>query len=254
MKDPLGDRLKDLEKSCQSQPLSSEGWLVARMDGNNFSKLTKVLAKPFDKRMSDAMISTTKILMTHFGADAGYTQSDEITLAWKPRTEKGDWDYAGKKSKWLSLLGGMTSTTFSLEMLTTQNCSHMTNQRPHFDARLIDGLSPTDAASFFLWRSEDARRNAIQMLAQHHFPKKSLMGQNLEIVKTRLIENQTPFEDQPDFFKNGTFIKTVYRDMTRLERLAIPEKHRPDPDQPILRRTLSTAAKELPNGFRPLCL
>ena len=58
--------------------------LVARIDGRNFTRLTKEIHKfeaPYDVRFRDMMIETTSHLMNcGFKTIYGYTQSDEISL------------------------------------------------------------------------------------------------------------------------------------------------------------------------------
>src|SRR5204863_8816176 len=57
-------------------------YMVARIDGRGFTKLTKEVHKfeaPFDVRMRDMMVQTTEYLMTDCGfrVTYGYTESDE---------------------------------------------------------------------------------------------------------------------------------------------------------------------------------
>ena len=62
--------------------------MVARIDGRNFTRLTKDVIKfeaPFDVRFRDMMIETTAHLMNcGFKAIYGYTESDEISLLFHP--------------------------------------------------------------------------------------------------------------------------------------------------------------------------
>ncbi len=57
---------------------------LARLDGRAFHSFVRGLEKPFDKRFSDLMIDTAVFLARETNAAVGYTQSDEITLAWVP--------------------------------------------------------------------------------------------------------------------------------------------------------------------------
>ena len=58
--------------------------MVARLDGRNFTRLTKEahdFERPFDARFRDMMTATCEHLMTGgFRVDYAYTQSDEISL------------------------------------------------------------------------------------------------------------------------------------------------------------------------------
>ena len=59
-------------------------WMVARLDGRNFTRLTKetyTFEAPFDSRFHDFMIQTAEGLMGGCGLKVTYsfTQSDEIS-------------------------------------------------------------------------------------------------------------------------------------------------------------------------------
>lgn len=238
MNDPTGDMLKHLERDAQG-PTLQDGYLYMRLDGRGFSKLTRQAHKPFDTRLATAMINTTTSLVRAFHADIGYTQSDEISLVWKPRVGEDSWFFSGRRDKWLSVLAAKTSALFLVECLRA-DLTWMLDEAAHFDARLVDGLDAQTSAQFLAWRAEDARRNAIQMCAQARFNKKSLTGQNLGVLRRRLEDNGTPFDNEPNALKNGTLIYTQMRDLSPERRAAIPEAFRPDASQPILRPHIVT--------------
>lgn len=53
---------------------------MIRLDGVAFSTFTKGLPRPFDPKLTEAMVSTTVDLLAKFNASMAYTQSDEISL------------------------------------------------------------------------------------------------------------------------------------------------------------------------------
>ena len=71
-------------ESLSEQYILPENFIIARLDGKGFTKLTKEklsLEKPFDQKFSQIMIDTTKYLFNvGFKVIYGYTQSDEISL------------------------------------------------------------------------------------------------------------------------------------------------------------------------------
>lgn len=79
----LGGRLKGYEADFEST-IPYDQYIVVRIDGHKFSKFTKGFTKPYDPILSYSMEETTKDLVAKFGAVTGYTQSDEITLVFKP--------------------------------------------------------------------------------------------------------------------------------------------------------------------------
>lgn len=56
-----------------------------RLDGCTFSTFLKGVVKPFDYRITNAMVKTTADLVSKFQPTMGYTSSDEISLVF---TEK----------------------------------------------------------------------------------------------------------------------------------------------------------------------
>lgn len=126
-------------------------YIVARIDGRSFTRLTKEIHKfeaPFDERMRDMMIETTKHLMNcGFDCLYGYTQSDEISLLFHPNINAFD----RKMRKFNSILAGEASAKFSL-LLGDHAC---------FDCRISELPTVNLVVDYFRWRNEDAHRNAL---------------------------------------------------------------------------------------------
>ncbi len=126
-------------------------YIVARLDGRGFTKLTKetlYLEKPFDFRFREAMSAATEHLMqSGFNFTYAYTQSDEISLLF----HRDDASFNRLHRKLLSILAGEASAAFT----------HALGHIGAFDARL--SVLPTEkvVADYFSWRAEDANRNAL---------------------------------------------------------------------------------------------
>lgn len=94
--------------------ISSDMYAVARLDGRNFTRLTKEICafeKPFDPKFKDMMLETTRHLMScGFNVTYAYTQSDEISLLFNQSIDA----YNGKFRKFNSVLAGEASAKFSL--------------------------------------------------------------------------------------------------------------------------------------------
>src|SRR4029078_3343282 len=81
-KDDFGDRMKRYvaaETERYFMPLLP---IYARIDGRCFSGFTDGLQRPYDLRITRAMVQPTKFLVEQTPARIGYTQSDEISLVW----------------------------------------------------------------------------------------------------------------------------------------------------------------------------
>lgn len=126
-------------------------YMVARIDGRNFTRLTKELhdfEKPFDVRFRDYMIETVKHLMVcGFNVIYGYTESDEISLLFHPQEDA----YSRKHRKFNSILAGEASARFSL----------LLGSIGVFDCRICEFPNTQLVADYFRWRNEDAHRNSL---------------------------------------------------------------------------------------------
>jgi tRNA(His) guanylyltransferase len=126
-------------------------YVVARIDGRSFTRLTKEVHKfdaPFDERFRDYMVETTQHLMTcGFRVLYGYTESDEISLLF----DLEETAYGRKHRKWNSLLAGEASAKFS-SLLGSPGA---------FDCRLSELPDKKLVVDYFRWRNEDAHRNAL---------------------------------------------------------------------------------------------
>ena len=126
-------------------------YLIARIDGKGFTRLTKELIafeKPFDSRFHEMMVATTEhLLQCGFRIVYGYTQSDEISLLFDLEE-----DIFGRKTrKYHSILAAETSAKFSL----------LLGQVAAFDCRLSILPNVEFVYDYFRWRQEDAFRNAL---------------------------------------------------------------------------------------------
>lgn len=223
-KDDFGNRMKAYEAVETARKLDPMLPIYARIDGRSFSRFTRGMDRPFDARMTEAMVETTKYLVHETHARIGYTQSDEISLVWLADSPESDVLFSGKVQKMVSVLASMTAAKFA------RVCPPGYEDRmPHFDCRVFQLPSQEEAANAFLWRAMDARKNAISMVAQSRFSHKKLHGQDQKAMLAMLKEIGVNFEDYPIAFRRGSFARrlNVERMLTADEMERIPEKHRP---------------------------
>ena len=175
--DDLEARFRALEGALDAR-LPDEKWIVARLDGRGFTRLTKralPLERPFDPRFHEAMKRTVShVCDCGFAVRLAFSQSDEISLLFE-ETECG---FDGKTRKWLSVLAGETSAAFSLSL----------GQLGAFDCRLLALPDDDSAIDYFRWRQSDAARNALSAHAYW-----LLRSQN-ETARgaTKRLDGQTP--------------------------------------------------------------
>ena len=238
--DSLGDRMKEFEMQFAGVRAMKGIPLVARLDGRSFHTFTRGLERPFDQRLSECMIETTKFLVDETHAKIGYTQSDEISLVWYyPADEAAEYMFDGRIQKLTSILAALASVKFA--KMIAEKIPEKVTQVPVFDCRVWQVPTLQIAADAFLWRELDATKNSISMAAHAYFPHKSLQGMNGSEKQERLwAEKGINWNDYPAFFKRGTYVqrKTFERALTEEERNRIPEKHRPDAGKTFTRSSV----------------
>lgn len=235
MSDDLGDRMKMYEGIEHGRVLIPRLPIYARLDGRCFSNFTRDMNRPYDERMTRCMVETTKYLVDETCAVMGYTQSDEISLAWHYPDPKSQALFGGKVQKLVSVLASMATAEFMrLAIGSLYGPVHRMN--PTFDCRVFNLPNLEEATNAFLWRELDATKNAISMLADEYYSHNELQGKTGEQKQEMLFqEHGINFNDQPAFFKRGTFVRGITEErMLTEEGLAkIPEQHRPT--APVLR-------------------
>lgn len=208
-KDDLGDRMKEYEFHETGRRFLSMLPVYARIDGRGFSKFTRGMDKPFDALMSAAMIETTKYLVQHTGALVGYTQSDEISLVWKAPDYKSSIFFNGKITKMTSVLAGLATAAFNKAIRDWQPYE---DRLPCFDARVLQLPVDYEAANMLLWRTVDAERNAVSMLAQAHFSHSELQRKSQRDMHAMLEAKGIALTDFPEAFQRGSFVRRVTYD------------------------------------------
>lgn len=171
----------------KSQAVPPENYIVARLDGVTFSKVTKALGlrKPFDHGFMDKMLATTQYLMDQVpDVEVAYTQSDEITLVFRRDT-----DYFNRRTEKLaSILAARAASHMSIQLGTPVA----------FDGRL--SVFPTQELvdENLTWRIEDAAKNCRNlyvfwgMIAQGMTERqatKAMLGQGKDFYNEWIFQN-----------------------------------------------------------------
>ncbi len=205
----LGDRMKQYEQAEAGRRLIPMLPVFARMDGRNFHSFTKNMDRPFDTNLHNCMVETTKELMTETNAMIGYTQSDEITLAWYYSDYKTDMFFGGNIHKLVSTLAALTTIKFACECLAFMKPQLVDGleSMPTFDTRVWNVPHLDEAANVFLWRELDATRNSIFSAARSYYSHKEIHKKNSKELQELIWQKGMNWNDYPDSFKRGTYIK-----------------------------------------------
>ena len=226
--DELDKKMRVYEQSID-QSILPELFMVARLDGRNFSRLTKEICNfeaPFDVRFRDMMVNTVKKLMDcGFRIVYGFTESDEISLLFHREEDT----FGRKVRKYNSILSGIASAVFSLQL----------GQVAAMDCRVVPLPTMERVQDYFLWRQEDAHRNALNAHCYWLLRKEGLNAQeatNLLEGKSVACKNELlfsrgiNFDKLPAWQKRGIGVywenieKTGYNPVTKSQEVAIRRK------------------------------
>jgi tRNA(His) 5'-end guanylyltransferase len=223
----LGDRQKAYEGMEANRKLMQGLPLLVRLDGRAFHTFTRGLQRPYDERLSRAMIETAKFLVEESHASVGYCQSDEISLVFPNTDPSRQTIFDGRTQKLCSILGSLATAKFNqLVAATIPEKAHLL---PVFDARAWAVPNLDLAAEHFVWREADATRNSLTMAAHAYYSTKELHKAGFSQKHEMLHDVGVNWNDYPAFFKRGTYVRRekILKELTACELARIPEKHRP---------------------------
>jgi tRNA(His) 5'-end guanylyltransferase len=225
IKDVVGDRCKDMEQR-ESQTLLHGIPVIARIDGRAFHTFARGLERPFSDRFRNLMIQTTCDLVEESGAVVGYTQSDEITLAWNAVGDTQMW-FGGKVQKIVSHLAAIASVSFNRNLPQYLPEKASVKPWPTFDARVWSVPSLSDVVENLAWREADAVRNSVSAVAQSLYSHKDLHGANTAKQHDLIHAKGLNWNDFDDAHKRGAYVKRVQEShvISSEEIAKLPERH-----------------------------
>ena len=172
MIDELGQRIKTYEDAYDTTIIKRLP-VICRIDGKNFSRLTKKIQRPFDLIMIELMAQTmVSTIMEMEGAVFGYQQSDEITFILKndQSFESEPW-FGNRIFKIASITSSIATLSFKKHFDALDKKIDLVGDAL-FDARVFAVPSVSEAANSIQWRQADCLRNAITNAAQAELGKK----------------------------------------------------------------------------------
>jgi tRNA(His) 5'-end guanylyltransferase len=177
-------------------------WCVLRVDGRGFSRFTEThYDKPFDIRMHEQMVRTASALMEELQGIYAYTESDEISILFRP-----EWSlYDREVEKLVSLSAGLASATFT----------HAAGVPAVFDSRVWMGVNEDAVLDYFRWRQSDATRCALNGWCYWTLRKEGqsaeqasrvLHGQSVGFKNELLFQRGINFNEVPLWQRRGSAI------------------------------------------------
>ncbi len=224
-KTSLGDRMKLYERQYSGQILLPIVPIIARVDGRAFHTFCAGLKKPYDQRLSDLMIETTKYLVSETGARVGYTQSDEISLIWYEESLDSEVFFDKKLLKMTSILAAMATAYFNKKL--PEYLPEKADKIPLFDGRVFNVSALWEATNYLIWREMDATRNSITQAALSIYSHNELHKMDSSQKQEMLWLKGINWNDYWDGFKKGTYVakRTTQRPFTVDEIEKLPKHH-----------------------------
>lgn len=221
-RDSLGDRMKENYENRAKTYLVRRMPVIIRLDGKAFHTFTRGLKKPYDEIFHNTMNATMKYLCENIqGCKLGYTQSDEITLLLTDYdTLDTDAWFDNNVQKICSVSASMATMAFNrffrenfdrklrdlccpIDRDEYMSAVHKKLDVAMFDSRCFN-IPVEEVTNCFIWRQQDATRNAIQMLGQCNFSHKELQNKSCNDIQDMLmLQKGINFNDMPTEFKRG---------------------------------------------------
>ena len=191
----IAKRMKAYER-CAEWVLPRRIPVIVRIDGRSFHGFTKGLyGKRWSPDFVNAMNVTAQAVMADMqGCDFCYCQSDEISfLLTDYRTVNTQPWFGYDVRKMMSISASMASVEFC----------RIINTRAYFDSRCFS-VPQDDVCNYFIWRQQDATRNAIQMAGREYFSHKQLHKKSCNDIQEMLFqEHGINFNDYLTVRKRG---------------------------------------------------
>jgi tRNA(His) guanylyltransferase len=185
---------------------------LVRIDGRAFHSFCRGLRRPFDERLSQLIIDTTAYLVQECSCTWGFCQSDEISLCWYTDNDDSQIFFDGKTQKIVSQTASLATEFFNRNL--SGRIPEKADKIALFDSRAWSVPTLEDAVGYAVWRQNDATKNSVSMLARSHFTDKELYGKRGEEMIGMLLKKNIDWNLCPNFFKYGTFIRRLKKQIT----------------------------------------
>lgn len=182
MNDSLGDRMKGYEQIWE-QYLPKRIPVIVRVDGKAFHTFTRQeFGREYNEQFVDLMQAVAEDTAKKIqGCNFAYAQSDEISFLLTDYKTIGTQGYFGYSlNKLCSIIASITTASFNANIMKN-GCEEI------FDARAFS-IPQDEVCNYFIWRQQDATRNAIQMLGREFFSHKELHGKSCNEIQEMLFQ------------------------------------------------------------------
>lgn len=221
-KTKLGDRMKSFYENRSKTFLTKRVPVIIRLDGKSFHSFTKEFKKPYDLVFMNSMYEMIKATCkTMMGVRIAYTQSDEVSFLltdYDKMTTDSWFDYNIQKICSISASTATLHFNKAFETIVNQlddSDSMKTIYKSKINTAVFDSrcfnIPEFEIVNYFIWRQQDATRNAIQSLGHCYFSQKELFKKKGSDIQEMLFKNfNINFNDYPVPFKRGVCVFKDY--------------------------------------------
>jgi tRNA(His) 5'-end guanylyltransferase len=166
------------------------------------------MKKPSDPMMQESMRAVALELCREVdGCKLAYGQSDEISLVLTEDTISTEPWFNKEVQKVVSVTASIATAAFN-RAFTLQEMKTGRHEdkvgRALFDSRVFVLPNDEEVVNYFIWRQQDATRNAIQALAQAHFSHREIHGYDMsELQEALFTYHKINFNDCETSYKRG---------------------------------------------------
>jgi tRNA(His) 5'-end guanylyltransferase len=156
----LSDRQKKYESSYDYKILDKIP-IIIRINGKNFTKLSKNLEKPFSNELFKIMANATMYSITEIqGAIFGYLHHDEITFIIRNDQSHDTESWFNNRIQKINSIAVSTFTMAFYKFLLASDLELFGD--PIFDARTFGVPNIAEANNNIIWRQQDCLKSALR--------------------------------------------------------------------------------------------
>lgn len=205
-KDSLGDRMKGYEDLSRYK-LMRRVPKVIRLDGKAFHTVLADAEKPYDYKVSTAMLVGAMSVMDEIGGTArmAYTQSDECSII---INDGLDLDTQSWFDNNIQKICSVASSIFTYSF--NSHYKSKSGKPAYFDARVFNLPDLNELSNYLIWRQNDARRNSVQQYGRSFFSQKELHGLScLDIIEKMKVEKNFDWNEASTWARNGSVVDKI---------------------------------------------
>lgn len=184
----LADRQKKYESSYDYKILDKIP-IIIRINGKNFSKLSKNLEKPFSNDLFKVMANAAMYSITEIqGVIFGYLHHDEITFVLRNDQTHETESWFGNR---IQKINSIAVSTFTMAFYKFLLASELElSGDPTFDCRAFGVPNIAEANNNIIWRQQDCLKESLRSACLYEIGSKIGVKKAYELIEGKTIEEK----------------------------------------------------------------